>query len=718
VRVPIDATGKCPVSWRAGRAQRGALFAAGQVLWVAAAAASAARADDVAELPAVTVSGEAALQDALTSVGKLPLTVREIPQSITVIDQERMREQGLQSLDEVMQNTTGITVQPYQLLTTAYYARGFKVDAFELDGVPVLMGNMASSPQDMAVYKRVEILRGANGLLHGAGNPAATVNLVRKRPQRAFAFDGSVSAGSWDRYRAQVDLGGPLNEGGNVRGRMVAAYEDRGYFYDVADQQSALFYGVGEVDLGPDTVLSAGVQYQRIRSTTNMAGVPRYADGGDIGLRRSTYLDVDWDRFNWETTRLFADLEHRFGTGWSAKFSANYYTAHSDMKYAGAYGAIDRATGTGSRLMGAAYKFDNSQVNLDAYASGPFELLGRRHELMIGASAARGTSEQRSAALTPALNVPVDVFDWDPHSVPEPGVGPYSSPGKTLLKQQGIYGLTRISLADPVTLVLGGRMSWWNQSAPAARQQIDPEFTPYGGIIVDLDRQWSLYGSYAQVFQPQGEQTRDGRPLDPITGTNYEAGVKGELMEGALNVSMAIFQIQQKDRAQQDPAWPCVGGRNCYYISGGEVRSRGVELEASGRITPHWSVAAGYTYNTSKYLEDAVSGGQPFASFTPKHIFRLWSNYALPVMDRRLSVGAGLRMQSGYSTVAGPVTLRQGGYTLVDLRMGYQFDKHLSASLNVNNMFDRRYYQSLSGTAWNNRYGEPRSVMLTLRARY
>lgn len=679
-------------------------------------AASAVWAEEAPSLPAVTVSGDGVGQEAPT-LAKLPLTVREIPQSVTVIGLEQMREQNLQSLDDVMQHATGITVQPYQLLTTAYYARGFKVDSFEQDGVPVLMGNMAASPQDMAVYERVEILRGANGLMHGAGNPAATVNLVRKRPQREFAFNGMVSAGSWDRYRAEADLGGPLNDSGSVRGRIVSAVEDRGYFYDVADQQSALLYAIGEVDLGPRTVLSAGVQTQRIRSTTNMAGVPRYKDGGDIGLPRSTYLDAAWDRFNWDTTRVFADLEHRFGEGWTAKISANYLTADSNLKYAGAYGAIDRQTGLGARLMGGAYKFDNTQASVDAYVSGPVQLFGRRHELLLGGNAQRTTSEQYTGMLTPALNVPVNVFDWDPHSVPEPGVGPYTSPGETRLKQQGVYGMGRFSLADPVTLVLGGRMSWWNQTAPGARQQIDPEFTPYGGLIVDLNSQWSLYGSYAQVFQPQSQLTREGKPLDPVTGTNYEAGVKGELADGALNVSLAVFQIQQKNRAQQDPAWPCVGN-NCYYISGGEVRSRGIEAEASGQITLHWSVAGGYTYNTSKYVKDAVSNGQAYASFTPKHIFRVWTNYALPVLDRRLSVGAGVQMQSGYTTVSGPVTLRQGGVTLVDLRAAYRVDKHLTVALNLNNVFDRGYYQSLSGTSWNNRYGEPRNAMLTLRAQY
>ena len=172
-----------------------------------------------------------------------------------------------------MQQATGVTVQPFQLLTTAYYVRGFKVDSFELDGVPALLGNTASSPQDMAIYERVEILRGSNGLLHGTGNPAATVNLVRKRPQREFAASTTLSAGRWDRYRAEVDVGGPLSASGGVRGRAVAAYEDRDYFYDVADQGTRLLYGVTEFDLSP-TPCSPSVRNTNIDSITNMAGVP------------------------------------------------------------------------------------------------------------------------------------------------------------------------------------------------------------------------------------------------------------------------------------------------------------------------------------------------------------------------------------------------------------------------------------------------------------
>ncbi|OWT66442.1 TonB-dependent siderophore receptor [Candidimonas nitroreducens] len=668
-----------------------------------------------AMLPAITVTG--APDEDVSATTKIPQSIKDTPQSITVIDQERMQEQNLRTLDDVMQQAPGITVQPYQQLTTAYYARGFKIDSFEEDGVPILMGNTASPPQDMSIYERVEILRGANGLLHGSGNPAATVNLVPKRPQKEFGASAAVSAGSWDRYRAEADVGGPLNASGSLRGRVVASQEDRGYFYDVGKQRSSNFYGIGELDLGSRTTLSAGIQYQRIRSVTNMAGVPFYSDGGDIGLPRSTYLDASWDSFDWDTTRMFGGLEHHFSNGWQSKILVNHLSSDAHLKYAGSNGAIDRTTGLGARLTGAAYRFENSQTSVDGYATGPFELFGRTHELLFGANFQNTETEQYTASFVPALNVPVNVFSWDPHSVPEPALSDYRSPGSTRIDQSGLYAMGRFSLADPLKLIVGARLSQWKQETPTATTKPDTQLTPYGGLVFALTPQWSVYASYAQVFQPQTQATWSGQALNPIEGTNLEAGIKGELAHGRLNVSLAAFDIRQRNRAQPDPAHPCVG-QACYYITGGDVRSQGIEAEATGRLTPNLSVSASYTYNTTKYLKDATSEGQPFASFTPRHIARLWGNYTPAWNARRLSIGLDVLAQSDYSVQSGGTTLRQGGYALVNARIGYRISRRVTAAVNVNNLFDRTYYQSLSSPSWNNRYGEPRSLMLTLRAEY
>ncbi|HIE1318719.1 TPA: Fe(3+)-pyochelin receptor FptA [Pseudomonas aeruginosa] len=687
-----------------------------------AAAVADARKDGETELPDMVISGEstsATQPPGVTTLGKVPLKPRELPQSASVIDHERLEQQNLFSLDEAMQQATGVTVQPFQLLTTAYYVRGFKVDSFELDGVPALLGNTASSPQDMAIYERVEILRGSNGLLHGTGNPAATVNLVRKRPQREFAASTTLSAGRWDRYRAEVDVGGPLSASGNVRGRAVAAYEDRDYFYDVADQGTRLLYGVTEFDLSPDTLLTVGAQYQHIDSITNMAGVPMAKDGSNLGLSRDTYLDVDWDRFKWDTYRAFGSLEQQLGGGWKGKVSAEYQEADSRLRYAGSFGAIDPQTGDGGQLMGAAYKFKSIQRSLDANLNGPVRLFGLTHELLGGVTYAQGETRQDTARFLNLPNTPVNVYRWDPHGVPRPQIGQYTSPGTTTTTQKGLYALGRIKLAEPLTLVVGGRESWWDQDTPATRFKPGRQFTPYGGLIWDFARDWSWYVSYAEVYQPQADrQTWNSEPLSPVEGKTYETGIKGELADGRLNLSLAAFRIDLENNPQEDPDHPGPPN-NPFYISGGKVRSQGFELEGTGYLTPYWSLSAGYTYTSTEYLKDSQNdSGTRYSTFTPRHLLRLWSNYDLPWQDRCWSVGGGLQAQSDYSVDYRGVSMRQGGYALVNMRLGYKIDEHWTAAVNVNNLFDRTYYQSLSNPNWNNRYGEPRSFNVSLRGAF
>ncbi|CAB5590805.1 Fe(3+)-pyochelin receptor FptA [Pseudomonas aeruginosa] len=687
-----------------------------------AAAVADARKDGETELPDMVISGEstsATQPPGVTTLGKVPLKPRELPQSASVIDHERLEQQNLFSLDEAMQQATGVTVQPFQLLTTAYYVRGFKVDSFELDGVPALLGNTASSPQDMAIYERVEILRGSNGLLHGTGNPAATVNLVRKRPQREFAASTTLSAGRWDRYRAEVDVGGPLSASGNVRGRAVAAYEDRDYFYDVADQGTRLLYGVTEFDLSPDTLLTVGAQYQHIDSITNMAGVPMAKDGSNLGLSRDTYLDVDWDRFKWDTYRAFGSLEQQLGGGWKGKVSAEYQEADSRLRYAGSFGAIDPQTGDGGQLTGAAYKFKSIQRSLDANLNGPVRLFGLTHELLGGVTYAQGETRQDTARFLNLPNTPVNVYRWDPHGVPRPQIGQYTSPGTTTTTQKGLYALGRIKLAEPLILVVGGRESWWDQDTPATRFKPGRQFTPYGGLIWDFARDWSWYVSYAEVYQPQADrQTWNSEPLSPVEGKTYETGIKGELADGRLNLSLAAFRIDLENNPQEDPDHPGPPN-NPFYISGGKVRSQGFELEGTGYLTPYWSLSAGYTYTSTEYLKDSQNdSGTRYSTFTPRHLLRLWSNYDLPWQDRRWSVGGGLQAQSDYSVDYRGVSMRQGGYALVNMRLGYKIDEHWTAAVNVNNLFDRTYYQSLSNPNWNNRYGEPRSFNVSLRGAF
>lgn len=679
---------------------------------------SSAMADNLAKLPTIVVEAEAEIVQ--PSLGKLGQSNKEIANSVTIVSEEDMKNRNLQSLDDVLQSAGGITIQPYQLLTTAYYTRGFKIDSFSQNGVPVLMGNMAAAPQEMSIYEQVEILRGANGLLQGTGNPSATVNLVPKRPLDHFAGSALLGYGSWNNVNAGFDISMPLTNDGRVRSRAVISGYDKDYFYDVSKQKSGNYYGVIDFDLTDQATLYAGVHEQKIRGGTNMAGVPFYSNGQDMHLPRSTYLDTAWDRFDWDNTRVFSGIDYKFDNGWLVNLQYNHYDGKSYLDYAGATGRVDPITGKGLKLTGGSYKFDNNQDSLDAYAKGNIQLFNREHELLFGAQYQKSTTEQYTANVFGLdKNIEVDPWHWDPSSVARPNIDQYISRGPDVTKQLGSYFTGRFSLMEQLKLILGGRFSQWENTANIKTFKLNNEFTPYTGIVWTINPVWNAYASYSQIFQPQKQKNSDGNIIEPVRGSNFETGIKAEFLDGRFKLNTSIYQITQEDRAQEDPVHPCASqlDNNC-YIADGKVRSRGFEIEANGQIRSDLFLTASYTNNKNKYLRDAKSEGQVFASFAPRHMFNLWLNYTPSVFHERFNMGLGLRAQSDYRVTSSGVTLRQGGYGVVDSKFSYQLSPKVEGAIFLKNIFDHRYYQSLSGVNWNNRYGEPRSAMLMLNAKF
>lgn len=201
----------------------------------------------------------------IATATRMVLTPRETPQSISVVTRQVMDDFGLNAIDDVMRHTPGITVSTYDTERTNYYSRGFSIVNFQYDGIPTLRDAQYSAGQtltDMALYDRVEVLKGATGLLTGAGGPGGTINLIRKKPTSEFKSSIELGAGSWDNYRSQIDVSGPLTETGNVRGRAVAAYQDKKSFLDHYSRKTGVYYGILEFDLDPDTLLTLGADYQ------------------------------------------------------------------------------------------------------------------------------------------------------------------------------------------------------------------------------------------------------------------------------------------------------------------------------------------------------------------------------------------------------------------------------------------------------------------------
>jgi len=694
-----------------------------------------------ATLAAVTVTA-AAHSDARTdgtgtytagpsaSATGLNLALRETPQTVTVVSRQQMDDQGSTSVRDVMQQAAGITVQNYDSERWGFNARGFSLTNFQYDGITKDYDGVydwGATNSDMAIFDRVEIVKGATGLMGGTGDPSATVNFVRKRPTDHFQGSVTASAGSWNSARTELDLSSPLNASGSVRGRFVGAYQDRESFLDHYRQKKSVLYGVVEADLTRDTRLTVGADYQNTdpRGST-WTGFPMFfSDGTRTDFDRSFNPATTWSQRKLESRNLFATLEQRLANDWNFKLTANSESSkHRSLLGSASGGNPDAVTGEGMFFFMGDFRGNRTQNTLKASLSGPYELLGRKHEAMLGASwSDTQTDGPWSESLYPML--PGSIFGW---------TGNYTQPAFPATaaydekrRQSGVYGATRLRPTDALSVIVGARVSRVDASdsrvysdgvTPALTSSMRSrgEVTPYAGVVYDLNDSYSVYGSYTRIFSPQTSRDINRQFLPEVQGRSIEAGVKGEFLDGRVNASLAAFRIQQDNVAEYVDF---VDGESIYRAVKG-VSSKGIEAEVSGELAAGWNLQAGYAYAHVRNAEGKTVYGSTQMMSQPAHTLRLSTSYRLRGDWNPLTVGGGVAWQSAtdgrvWNPVAGDyATIRQKGHALVSLMARYQFSKQLSAAIHVKNLLDTKYYSGL-GLFETGFYGEPRSVTVTAR---
>ena len=685
-----------------------------------------------------TTEGSGSYAARAVTIGKGTHTLKEIPQSVTVMTRKQLDDQDLTDLKDAANHTTGLVgvqgVGKGMILTS----RGFQIDDWQYDGVPIprnmyALGNWAT--QDLIFFDRLEVLRGASGLLQGTGSPGGAINLVRKRGQNAPTVTLTGKAGSWDRYGLQLDAGGPLNQSGTVRGRLVADEDDSHSFIDYEWSKTHSLYGALDFDLREDTTLGLAVSRTEAESRPMIRGLPRYADGSMVNVPRSTFTGSTWNHSQIDVTTVYADLEHRFNDDWALKVGAVHMTEDNEAKNQRlqSSGASINDDGSGVQYADFVSDFDATKIGLDMNLTGRFDALSMPQEVMIGSNYSKLHSDDKFAR---TFNNSTDTIFGIDHHRPEisyEGIlntpGGRATPSKYDISQKGLYGSWRVKPFEPLTLVLGSRVSWYDYSYKSATQNAFEDFatpdapskmsengevTPYAGIVYDLNREWAVYASYTDVFEPQTSRTVSGSVLKPVIGSNYEVGLKGELMDGRVNTSLALFRYDQENRAVNDVAsgFACDG----WYCStaSGKVRSQGLDAEISGEVLNGLQLFAGYTYNTTKYLDDPDNEGKTFSTWTPKHMLRVWSDYQFSGDFSRLSTGLGFTTQS--HTLGYEHTYEVPGYTVWNARVGYQLTPEVGLAVNANNLFDKSYitagYNQLNG---NNNYGDPRNLMFSVK---
>ncbi|MCD5979601.1 TonB-dependent siderophore receptor [Pseudomonas quasicaspiana] len=714
------------------------------------------RNDSAIELGATSIQGQGmgeatensgSYTTGLTSVGsKTPTSLRQTPQSISIVSQQLMADQQMTDINDAMRATPGITLQNDTYRTSYILSRGFKLENFQLDGAaPMAQGSSvgsfySSNIYDLAEFDHIEVLRGSAALFGGTGDPGGIVNMVRKRPLDAFQLKLTASAGNWDNYRQELDVTGPIAFDGKLRGRMVVANTDRQYFIDNRSTEKPLVYGVVEADVTDDTMLTAGFRYNKSHENGTQTSVPRYLDGSDIGLSRSASLGTKWGYTDVTGREVFAKIDHKLSDDWKVNIS---YTDLWDVGYfktSTVLGVgVNPATGAGLSWNSTTSKQENQQRMWDVNLAGKFELFGLEHDVVVGGDYQEINSRWLGAARVSggALN------PLDPDSTPFPEPADNTNYSRDYnpndQKQYGVYGSLRLQLAEPLHLILGARVqrfkfnqiyqtragnTWTTQSDIPLREPT--KVTPYGGLVYDLNDEWSVYGSYSEIYKPQAS-LRDGQGnvLEAMQGKTYETGLKGELFGGRVNTNVALYYTTRENQGVRDPGYPQDDfdfAGSCCYVSNGKVVSKGIDMEVSGEVMPDWMLMAGYTFNMNRN-KDADA---PLSTMTPKHLFKMFSTYRLPGVFSDFKVGGGVNLQSS-NYFSGEVTsngaknaydFSQPGYAVWNALAEYRVDEHWTVTYNANNIFDKNYYATVGSTSATNWYGEPRNHMLTLRGTF
>lgn len=678
------------------------------------------------EIERLTVIGEQAngyKVNSMSSATGLELSHLQTPQSTIAITSDFMADQQLNSAIEAITSVTGINAREADNGKFSISARGISVTSILYDGIATTYDtrfNYGDNLTDTAIYDRIEIVRGATGLMLGAGNPSAAINLIRKRPTVNTQINLAASLGSWDNYRAMVDVSGSLNDSENIRARAVVAYQDKHSYQERFSQTSHTLYGIIEADLSSSTLLTLAVDNQSTTPRGTMSGgLPIfYKDGSRTAYDRGASTAQDWASSQTEALNAFIRLEHYFNANW--QLTANYVYGDNDLDYDVFWvkGEPDPISNTGM-LPGSINYIDanRTQDTYEVELNGRFSWLGQSHQLLLGYN---NQKQQFSTPYYASQQSDYIIGDFtDPsYSIAKPtwqSEVAYGSYGTT--KQDALYVATQLNITNVLSLVLGSRLNQWqtNQDNFGSMHdyKISDELTNYFGATYELTQSWALYANYTDIFTPQSRVDKNGHYLSPIEGKNYELGIKASVLDERLDMSLSGFKIYQDNIGEYTGDTIAETLQAIYQPIDGTL-TEGYELEVNGKLTDNWNAYFGYTHSKGKKPDNTVLN-----TTNPKDQFKLFTSYQLSGALNNLKVGGGYRWQSNSydevkNPISGTVEVNQPSYGIASLMANYHMNKQLSVSLNIDNLFDKHYYSQI-GFYNQYRYGKPRSFSLQLK---
>lgn len=690
-----------------------------------AAAGIVAPAANAVELDKVLIVAQRADRVSNGATG-LDLDIKDTPQSISVVSAEQMQRFGADSANEALRLATGIQVDEWETNRTTYSARGFDILNSQIDGVGLPNGwGVATGAQDAFGYEKVEAIRGANGLLTGVGNAAGTINYVRKRPTNDEQGLVGISYGSWGTARVQADYSSPITGDGRWAARVVVAHEDGESYLRANENRRDFLYGVVDGQIGENGTLTLGFSSQDAKSDGIMWGALVFMnnDGTQAEWPTSATTTQDWTFWDTTNRNAFAEYTHQLGADWQLKLSYNYRRSAGKEKMFFAYlqdqdgdgytEALDPDSGLG--LYGYPWAgTDKVTAHLGAATlSGHFELFGRDHEAMLGASAARSEStswEQSAYDFSEPAWGALPGFPYATDAIPEPS---WSDPFVSAVLEQRlrrVFGAARIALSDRLTAIVGANYAEYQRdgiSYGLVSDQTSSHTSPYGGLTFDFSDDILGYVSYSDIYQPQDYVDANDRYLDASKGENYEVGVKADWLDTRLLTTLAVFKADQVGLATPTGAYNEFG-QSIYAPV--DVRSEGIEFEATGRLTDNLDLVFGYT----ALKLDGLDGDDTYP-WVPRRTSNLLLSGRLPGY-MALSWGIGGRWQSGvFNIESSGFTVRQDSYAVFDGFVAWDVLPNATLQFNVKNIADEKYINTLRFSGY---YGAPRNYSLGFNWRF
>ena len=649
--------------------------------------------------------------EAVGSATKTLTPLRDIPQTVTVVTKDQLRDQSLQSIADVVTYVPGISSHQGEGNRDQIVIRGNSTTAdFYVNGVRDDVQYM----RDLYNVERVEALKGPNAMIFGRGGGGGIINRVTKEaafsPLREFTLQG----GSYGHRRVAGDFGQPL--GANAAFRLNGVYENSGTFRQFVDRER---YGINPtLTLVPSerTRINIGYEYFHDGRTADR-GIPSF-QGRPADIPVSTFFgDPRNAPVRVDVNLLSGTVQHQAG-----RFIIRNRTQFADYdKFYQNYvpGAM---TADGTRATISAYNNDTQRRNLFNQTDLMFSAsTGKvRHTLLVGTEFGRQlTDNLRNTGFfnntATSITVPLGETAISTPITFRPNATDADNHVKTNLA--AVYAQDQIELSRHVQLVAGLRYDYFDLQFHNNRngqdlRRIDRLVSPRLGLVVKPVTALSLYGNYSVAYLPSsGDQfsslTTITQQVEPEKFSNYEVGVKWEARR-YLTLTSALYRQDRTNTRSIDPNDPT------RIVQTGSQRTNGFEVGVNGSVTRAWSVAGGYAYqdafitSTTAAAPEGRQVGQ-----VPHHTFSLWNKYQL---NRRLGAGLGIISRSE-SFVAVDNTVVLPGFTRADAAVYYSFNERWRLQGNVENLFDREYSLNAHSNT-NITPGSPRALRVALTARF